>query len=115
MNEPSTIVVVQVRPKGAGPWHWPHSVATGGYISIQLGQDGVTRLVELPPNVVWFDWATVQAEKDVDGVVVGACGHSIGLSMADAVRWSDVGDIINSWFEMHDSEHWLWEFRLVTA
>jgi hypothetical protein len=92
-------VTVQVRPKGAGPYHWPHHVVEEG------------RIVR-----VAFDWATIQAEAHMDDgeLVMQVTGYSLGEGgLGDLLPWRQVEGVIDAWFDARDDESWQWEFRLV--
>ncbi|KKK74001.1 hypothetical protein LCGC14_2888150 [marine sediment metagenome] len=87
--------VVQVRPEGVGPEHWPS-------VYRHLGKKGCTS----PANqfLVDFRWASLTAGG----------GYSIGISL-DAVVIGDkaVQDRVEEWIEEHDEDFWAYEFRMV--
>ncbi len=98
-------VLVQVRPKGVGPWSWPHH--DGGQATMTGKSAG---------TVVYFEWMTISAEVPPRkarsrGVrVVGYSAEAAGLE----VPWDRAEEVVDAWFDAHDEEAWPWEFRLVT-
>jgi hypothetical protein len=94
------LLVLQVRPKGAGPWSWSHTTGTGSTPGVPVEFDWATVSVEIPPR------------KSRNGIRV--TGYSIGHFAACAIPWSRVEEVVDAWFDAHDDEAWPWEFRLVT-
>ena len=93
-------VVVMVRPK-VGPWSWPHAVA----------EDEYGKFIE-------YEWATISAtvtHTPDDGDMVTEAevtAWNVGLHVGEAVAWADADAVVDAWFDAHDDEAWLWEFRL---
>ena len=108
MSSPTMHVVIQVRPKGAGPFYWAN------YIVDKRGlhpEDDIPELIE-------FCWSTVSVtiEKDDDDpseTIAVVTGHAVGYQPGESVAWQHVEAVIDAWFDAHDEECWLWEFRLV--
>lgn len=111
-------IVVQVRPKGAGPFHWPHHL----FIDPSCVRDERV--------IISFEWATISADvvalsssldsfgdpggNDPGGNDPGVSisGYAAGYHRESAVPWSLVEQVIDAWFDAHDEENWLWEFQL---
>ena len=107
-------VVVQVRPNGAGPEHWPHRLTWWNDI-------------EPPVALLVFEWVTITVEfiepearapgddEGDDPYAYTVIGWTADVDQSHAVDWKHAGQIVDLWFELQEESEtpWTWEFRLL--
>lgn len=114
---PRARVILQVRPRGAGPPFWAHEV-------IRLG-DPIT----FQWHTIIADVATKLSRKKAREVLVHLSGTTLAASykgfqyddlainppgdIEHAIEWQHVGDVIDAWFDNDPESPFTWEFQIL--
>lgn len=106
IKAPRALVILQVRPRGAGPPFWGNQPAV------------IAQPIE-------FEWATIMADvaiklskKRTREVLVHLNGTTVAPLNTEtfasyAIEWQHVGEVIDAWFDNDPESPFTWEFRLL--